>query len=206
MLKVGITGGIGSGKTTVCQLFELLGIPVFYADEAARALMDEDPALRADISKLFGEDIYINGLLNRAAVSSAVFGHPEKLAALNALVHPVSLAAARRWLEMQTTPYAVKEAAIFFESGTYIDIEVMIGVSAPTELRISRVMKRSALSREEVLARMARQMDEDEKMRRCDFVIINDDKTAVIPQVLALHERLLHRAKGASALVKDDIS
>ena len=194
MLKVGITGGIGSGKTTVCHLFEVLGIPVFYADEAARALMDEDVALMASITALFGEPIYQSGKLDRAALSAAVFAHPEKLAALNALVHPAALAAARLWLEAQQTPYAIKEAAIFFESGTNIDIDVMIGVSAPVELRIARAMSRSALSREEVLSRMARQMDDDEKMRRCDYVINNDGNTAVIPQVLALHQQLLGRA------------
>jgi len=194
MLKVGITGGIGSGKTTVCHMFEILRIPVFYADEAAKALMDNDAALKAKIAALFGEDIYLDGKLNRAALSSAVFGNPEMLAALNAMVHPASLAAARAWLDAQTTPYAVKEAAIFFESGTYIDIDVMIGVSAPEETRISRVMQRSAISREEVLARMSRQMNEQEKMDRCDYVIVNDGTEAVIPQVLRLHEQLLKQA------------
>jgi dephospho-CoA kinase len=194
MLKVGITGGIGSGKTTVCQLFEILGIPVFYADEAARALMEEDPSLVASISALFGESIYQHGKLDRAAVSAAVFGRPEKLAALNALVHPAALAAARQWLERQETPYSIKEAAIFFEAGTDVDIDIMIGVSAPVEVRIARAMSRSGMTREEVLGRMARQMDEDEKMSRCDYVIINDGNTALIPQVLRLHEELLSKA------------
>ena len=194
MLKVGITGGIGSGKTTVCQLFEILGVPVFYADEAARALMDEDQVLVASIKALFGASIYQNGKLDRAAVSAAVFGHPEKLAALNALVHPAALAAARRWLEEQKTAYAIKEAAIFFEAGTDVDIDLMIGVSAPVEVRIARAMSRSGLTRAEVLGRMARQMDEEEKMSRCDYIINNDDNTALIPQVLRLHEELLGRA------------
>jgi dephospho-CoA kinase len=193
MLKMGITGGIGSGKTTVCHLFEVLGIPVFYADEAARALMDEDAALMAAISTLFGDHIYQSGKLDRPAVSTAVFAHPEKLAALNALVHPAAVAAADRWMHAQKTPYAIKEAAIFFESGTYIGVDVMIGVSAPVEVRIARAMSRSRLTREEVLARMARQMDDDEKMRRCDYVINNNGNTAVIPQVLALHQQLLGR-------------
>jgi dephospho-CoA kinase len=196
-LKVGITGGIGSGKTTVCHFFELLGIPVFYADEAARALMDDDPALKAGIASLFGEGVYKSGKLDRAAVSAAVFGNPEKLNALNALVHPASVAAAARWLERQATPYALKEAAIFFESGTYAGMDVMVGVRAPQELRIARAMSRSGLTRDEVLSRMARQMDEDEKMARCDYVIVNDGRQAVIPQTLALHEALLARAARA---------
>src|SRR5215475_116112 len=105
MLKVGITGGIGSGKTTVCQLFELLGIPVFYADEAARALMDEDEDLKTSIRALLGEAVYVNGRLDRTAVGAQVFQHPEKLVALNALVHPASIAAGERWMAAQSTPY-----------------------------------------------------------------------------------------------------
>ena len=163
----------------------------FYADEAARALMEEDPSLVASISALFGESIYQNGKLDRAAVSAAVFGRPEKLAALNALVHPAALAAARQWLERQVTLYSIKEAAIFFEAGTDVDIDIMIGVSAPVETRIARAMSRSGMTREEVLGRMARQMDEDEKMSRCDYVINNDGNTALIPQVLAINEQLL---------------
>ena len=190
MLKVGITGGIGSGKSTVCALFEVLGIPVFYADEAARRVMDEDVALRAGISDLFGKDIYTEGHLDRPALSKAVFGNPEKLAALNALVHPATIAAAERWMAAQQSPYAIKEAAIFFESGSNAGMDIMIGVSAPKELRIQRAMKRSSLSREDVEARMARQMDEDEKMGRCDYVIVNDEVQALIPQVLQLDARL----------------
>ena len=198
MLKVGITGGIGSGKSTVCALFEVLGIPVFYADEAARSLMDTDPALKTSIAALFGEAIYVNGRLDRPAVSQAVFGNPEKLAALNALVHPASVAAAERWLTMQTAPYAIKEAAIFFESGTHTGMDVMIGISAPEGLRIERAMKRNGMSRDEVLARMARQMTEAEKMSRCDYIIVNDDRQAVLPQVLALDEKLRTAAKAIS--------
>jgi dephospho-CoA kinase len=199
MLKVGITGGIGSGKTTVCGLFEVLGIPVFYADDAARALMDEDVALKAAIGALFGNHIYHAGRLDRAAVSAAVFGNPEKLTALNALVHPASVAAAERWLLQQHTPYAVKEAAIFFESGTHTGMNVMIGVSAPVEVRIARAIARSGLTRAEVLARIARQMDDAEKMRRCDYVINNDGAAAVLPQVLSLHEKMLERSKKSDA-------
>jgi dephospho-CoA kinase len=194
MLKVGITGGIGSGKTTVCRFFEVLGIPVFYADEAARALMDEDPDLVAAISSLFGEDIYAGGKLDRLMLSRIVFEEPAKLQSLNALVHPASVSAANRWLERQTTPYAIKEAAIFFESGSYTGVDIMVGVYAPVDIRIARTMKRSNLTEAEVCARMARQMDDAEKMKRCDYVINNDGVAAVIPQALSLHEMLLKRA------------
>lgn len=189
MLKVGITGGIGSGKSTVCALFEVLGIPVFYADDAARNLMNEDAALKKAITALFGESIYANGLLDRPALSAAVFNNPEKLATLNALVHPASIAAGERWIASQKTSYVVKEAAIFFESGAYKAMDVMIGVQAPKDIRIERAMHRSNLTKEEVEARLARQMAEDEKMARCDYVIVNDGKTPIIPQVLRLDAR-----------------
>lgn len=195
MLKVGITGGIGTGKTIVCRLFALLGIPVFYADDAARALMDTDPALKAAISKLLGPEVYQEGQLNRPLVGQLVFNQPEKLAQLNALVHPATIRHAQEWMERQRTPYALKEAAIFFESGSYKEMDLMIGIDAPEELRIQRVIQRNHISREEVLLRMSRQMDNTEKMSRCNFVILNDDVTALIPQVLAVHQQLLGKAE-----------
>ena len=198
MLKAGITGGIGSGKTTVCGLFEILGVPVFYADDVARALMDTDSGLKAAITALFGAEVYVNSRLDRAALAREVFGRPARLAALNALVHPASVAAAARWLAAQHTPYAVKEAAIFFESGTYATMDVMIGVSAPRALRAERVMARSGLTQNEVELRMAQQMDERDKMSRCDYVIVNDDVNALLPQVLHLHQTLLRRAEDSA--------
>jgi len=197
MLKIGITGGIGSGKTTVCQVFSTLGIPVFYADDAAKYLMEHDEALIDKIKALFGNDIYQDNKLNRTKVSALVFKEPEKLQALNALVHPATVQYAKEWFLSQHAPYAIKEAAIFFESGTNKDIDLMIGVSAPKELRIQRAIQRSQASREDILNRMAQQMDEDEKMKRCDFVIFNDEQTAIIPQVLEIHKILLAKSKAS---------
>lgn len=194
MLKAGITGGIGSGKTTVCQVFETLGIPVFYADLETRNLVNTDPSVRADIQSLFGADIYQDGLLDRRKVASIVFADKHKLEQLNAITHPAAIAAAERWLQQQTTPYALKEAALFFETGSHKNMDVMIGVYAPLEVRISRVMAREHTSRQEVLDRINRQMEEDDKMRQCDFVIVNDGQQAVITQVLALHQQLLEKA------------
>lgn len=194
MLKAGITGGIGSGKSVVCQVFTTLGIPVFNADDAARYLTDNDPALIQGISALFGNDIYTQNKLNREKLSAIVYQQPELLQQLNALVHPATIAYSRQWLKAQTASYIIKEAAIFFESGSYKDMDVMIGVSAPEEVRLKRAMARSYFSEEKVRSIMAQQMNEDEKMKRCDYVIINDDKTAVLPQVLELHRVLL--AKG----------
>jgi dephospho-CoA kinase len=194
MLKAGITGGIGSGKTIVCQVFTTLGIPVFYADEAARYLMEYDTALVHEIAALLGEDVYIKGKLDRAKVSAIIFEQPGKLAQINALVHPATINYSRRWMQQQTATYVIKEAAIFFESGSYSEMDVMIGVRAPLHLRVKRAMDRSNLSREQVIAIESKQMDEDEKMKRCEYVITNDDVSAVLPQVLAIHKQLLSRS------------
>lgn len=194
MLKVGITGGIGSGKTTVCQVFETLGIPVFYADRAGKFLMENDAVLINSIKELFGTDVYDGGVLNREKIASIVFKSPAILEDLNNIVHPAVIRYGRQWMESQQTPYALKEAAIFFESGSYKDMDVMIGVYAPRKLRILRIVARDNVSQEKILERMSFQMDEEEKMKRCDFVITNDDVQAILPQVLGLHQMLLQKA------------
>lgn len=195
MLKVGVTGGIGSGKSMVCRVFETLGIPVFYADTAAKQLMETDTALVSSIKELFGDDIYTAGKLNRERVSSLVFKNPELLQQLNKLVHPATIKYGKEWIQQQKAPYTIKEAAIFFETGTHTDMDVIIGVYAPKELRIQRAMQRDSVAEEKILQRMAQQMDEEEKMKRCHYVIINDDATAVIPQVMKLHEELMKKVK-----------
>ena len=194
MLKVGITGGIGSGKSVVCQVFETLGIPVFYADKAARYLMEHDALLIDSIKMLFGNDVYEGGKLNREKVASVAFRDHNVLQELNSIVHPATIRYGLQWMEKQNAPYTLKEAAIFFESGSEGSVDVMIGVYAPRKVRILRVMERDGISQEKVLERMAQQMDEEEKMKRCDHVITNDGETAIIPQVLALHELLLAQA------------
>ncbi len=194
MLKVGLTGGIGSGKSVVCQVFSTLGIPVFNADLAARHIMENDQLLVHSIKELLGGEVYNKGILDRPKVASIVFNKPELLAQLNALVHPTTVKYANDWLAKQTTPYAIKEAAIYFESGSYNEMDVMIGVYAPQEIRIKRAMNRGKQTREEVLSIIGRQMNEEEKMNRCDFVITNEDVTAVLPQVLGVHKALLQKA------------
>jgi dephospho-CoA kinase len=191
MLRIGITGGIGSGKTVVAKVFETLGIPVYYADEAAKRLMNEDATLKEKIRSQFGEESYIDGKLNRAFIASVVFANPDKLALLNSIVHPVTIADAHQWMLQQTTPYAIKEAALTFESGSNKELDKIIGVYAPAPLRILRAMQRDHSDREEVLARMKRQMNEEEKMRLCDYVITNDEQTMILPQILELHQKFL---------------
>jgi dephospho-CoA kinase len=196
MLKVGITGGIGSGKSIVCQVFTTLGIPVFRADDAARYLLGNDPTVITRVKALLGNDVYANGLPDRAAIAKMVFNSPDKLNGLNAIMHPATIAYGLQWMAAQQAPYVIKEAAIFFESGSNMDMDVMIGVYAPQELRIQRAMQRTGTTMPDIQSRIAQQMNEDEKMGRCNYVIINDDATAVLPQVLGIHRLLLERMGG----------
>jgi dephospho-CoA kinase len=190
-LKVGLTGGIGSGKSMVARIFEILGIPVYYADEAARELQNNDPQLQAQIISLFGPGAYVEGKLDRKFISTVVFGDRDKLEQLNALVHPATIRDAAEWLEKQDSPYAIKEAALIFESGSQRDLDLVIGVTAPEALRIKRTMHRDSVSEEEVRQRMERQLSDRIKMRLCDYVIHNDEQQLLIPQVLVIHEKLL---------------
>jgi dephospho-CoA kinase len=191
MLKVGLTGGIGSGKTTVAQIFEVLSIPVYYADSAARDLMNHDPELKKKIIASFGSDAYQNGELNRSYLGSVVFPDTEKLNLLNSIVHPVTIRDSANWMKNQKSPYAIKEAALIFEAGLEKHLDYIIGVTAPESLRIKRVVERDHVPMEKVLDRMRHQMNEKEKISRCDFVIQNDGLTALLPQVLAIHEFLM---------------
>lgn len=193
MLKVGITGGIGSGKSTVARMFEVLGVPVFYADTEARKMMEEDEEVHAAIIGLFGPEAYAEGRLNRKLLSTSIFNNRQLLEQLNAIVHPAILRKADNWMDGQTTPYALKEAALIFESGGQRYLDLVVGVHAPEALRIARVMKRDGISRDTVLARMRQQIDESVKMRLCDFIIRNNDLELVIPQVVAIHEKILAR-------------
>jgi dephospho-CoA kinase len=200
MLKVGLTGGIGSGKTTVAKIFELLNVPVYYADDAAKRIMNENTDLKNQIKKQFGENSYLNGELNRRFIASQVFSDNYKLELLNAIVHPVTMKDALQWFDKQTTPYAIKEAALLFEAGATEHLDVIIGVFAPKELRIKRTVDRGELSREDVVKRMDRQIQEEIKIKLCDFVLNNDEQQLLIPRILELHQRLLMMAKEKSAV------
>ncbi len=194
-LKIGITGGIGSGKTTVCKIFETLDIPIYYADDRAKMLMTTDKNLVEDIKKLFGEEAYLpDGSLNRKLISEKAFSNPLILNELNALVHPVVLSDGEAWHKAQTqAPYTLKEAAILFESGSYKYVDKIITVFAPQNVRLERVILRGGgtLSRADVEARMAKQMSEEEKMQRADFIIYNDGSQLLLPQVMAIHKKLI---------------
>jgi dephospho-CoA kinase len=200
-LKIGLTGGIGSGKTTVAKIFELLGVPVYYADDAAKRIMIEDEELRSAIRKQFGEDSYKNNELNREHLATKVFNDPFQLEVLNSLVHPATIREAARWMNEQHVPYTIKEAALIFESGSGEHLDYIVGVSAPVQLRIDRTMERNKISREEVVKRMNHQIDEKMKMKLCDFVIHNDEQQLLIPQVIELHQKLLDLATGKSQTI-----
>lgn len=191
LLKVGLTGGIGSGKTTVANVFITLGVPVFFADDVARKILNEDVILMQKIQDAFGVAVYENGFLNRKYIADIVFKDSHKLEQLNSLVHPATIAMAEQWMNQQTTPYAVKEAALLFEAGTASGLHYIIGVYAPQHLRIQRVIQRDNVSPEEVIARMNKQINEEIKMSLCDFVITNDEQELVIPQILAINRTLI---------------
>jgi len=194
MLRIGLTGGIGSGKSTVTAIFEIFGIPVYKADDAAKRVMNEDRELKKSIIRHFGADSYLGGTLNRKHLSSIVFQDSEKLRLLNSLVHPATIADSVRWMNSQKGPYAIKEAALIFETGQQQGLDFVIGVFAPEAIRIARTMSRDHLTREEVLSRMSKQMNESRKISLCQFVVRNDEQTAVLPQVEAIHQELLRLA------------
>jgi dephospho-CoA kinase len=193
MLKVGITGNIGSGKTTVSKIFEVLGIPVFYADDEAKNVMVNDAILIDAIKKTFGTQSYFDdGTLNRKHIAGIVFNNDAELAKLNAIVHPATFRAFDNWLPKHVNaPYILKEAALLFESDSYKLCDKTIMVTAPLDIRVKRVMLRDGLSEEEILKREANQFTEEKKTGLSDFVIKNDNAELVIPQVLKLHQLFL---------------
>lgn len=202
ILRVGLTGGIGSGKSTVAQIFEALDIPVSYADQEAKRIMNEDAGLRAAIIARFGPEAYNaeTGLLDRRWMAAQVFSDPARLDALNSLVHPVTIREGEKWMLSMAgrAPYAIREAALIFETASAAHLDFIIGVYAPSSLRIQRTIGRDHLTRDAVLQRMRYQINEEIKMRLCDAVIQNDGLQAVLPQVLALHEQLLRLAAKAA--------
>jgi dephospho-CoA kinase len=198
-LRAGITGGIGSGKTTVCQIFETLGVPVYYADHWAKWLVVHDAALRAAIEGEFGRKAYTAaGEYDRAYIAGVVFADATRLQALNALVHPAVERHAAAWHGEQAAlghAYTLKEAALLIESGSYRHLDRLIVVTAPEDERIRRVMQRDGLDEAAVRARLRSQLPETEKVALADLVIVNDGRQALIPQVLAVHRALELAAK-----------
>lgn len=191
MIKVGITGGIGSGKSTICRVFSVLGIPVFVADEVAKQLMNTDEQLRADLIRLFGDAVYLpNGVVDRKYLAGIVFNDPSSLKKLNAVVHPAVHRAFEKWVKHQNAPYVLHEAAILFESGFNRMMDYTITIVTDEQERIERVMKRDKISEELVRQRIRNQFTDEQRIGLADFVIRNNDEDLVIPQVLEIDRKI----------------
>ena len=195
MLKVGITGGIGSGKTTVCKMFETQGVPVYYADDRAKYLMQHEHFLIDLIKKNFGEEVYVNGTLDRKLLAAKVFNDKAKLDLRNSLVHPAVYRDTERWVEEQKekkVAYILKEAALLVETGSYKALDKLIVVTAPLETRIERVSERDKSDAVDVLARVKNQLPEEEKLKLADYVITNNGSLdELAQQVLKIHEKMI---------------
>lgn len=192
-LQIGITGGIGSGKSTICRIFKVLGVPVYDADLRARQLMEHDQMLIESIRQTFGAAAYKkDGTLDRIFMANAVFGNQEALTQLNALVHPRVRLDYEAWSSAQLARYVLREAALLYESGSYTTVEKMIVVTSPHDLRIKRVLLRDKhRSHKDIEAIIANQLSDEEKSKRADYIIQNDERHLVIPQVLALHQQFM---------------
>ena len=186
MKKIGLTGGIGAGKTYVSKIFQQMGIPIFNADEQAKKCMVEDANLKAAVQLAFGESMYLKGVLQKDALAKIVFNNTEALAKLSALVHPIVKQKFEDWCTQQSTSLVIKEAAILFESGSHLGLDAVVCVSAPENLRIERVKKRDGSSVAQIQSRMSKQMSQAEKEELADFLIVNDQVQLLLPQVLTI--------------------
>ena len=188
--RIGITGGIGSGKTTVCRIVETMGFPVYYSDDRAKALMEEDVALSAAIKTAFGEEAYEGSRPNRAYLATVIFQHPEKREELNALVHPRVRADFDHWASQQESELVFQESALLFETKGYQRFDATILVTAPEPIRVQRILKRDITTEAAVKARIANQLPDEAKIPLADFVIQNDDQQLVLPQLLEVISQL----------------
>jgi dephospho-CoA kinase len=194
MKKVGLTGGIGSGKTLVCRVFEKLGVPVFYADQEAKWLYDHEETVKQALISHFGTELYDQEGLKRKVLANKIFHDPGALKRVNAIVHPFVRRRFHAWAARQShKPYVIEEAAILFESGAHKELDHTILVYAPEKLRIKRVMERDRSDEESVRARMTHQTDDEEKKEKAEWVIYNDGSRMVIPQILDIHKQLIDK-------------
>lgn len=193
MQKIGLTGGIGSGKSWVAQIFESLGIPCYNADEGAKKLMNSDEKLIQEVKSLLGAESYINGVLHRQFVANKIFNDPELLQRMNGIIHPAVYQDFQQWAVAQQSPYVLEESAILFEEDIYKRFDANILVIAPVQTRIERVKKRSYLNEDQIRRRMDKQWLDEKKIKLADYIIKNDGQQSVLLQVLATHKQLLSR-------------
>ena len=191
MKKIGITGGIGSGKTYVASVFQSLGIPIFNADIQAKKIMTSSGKLIKLVKEEFGNDIYKDSDLNKEKLASIVFSNSDKLQKLNSLVHPIVKEEFNNWCKKQISPYVIKEAAIVFESNSHLELDAVICVSAPLNLRMKRLFKRDNSSEKEMKKRIENQISQEEKEKRSDYIIVNNEKDLLLPQIIKIHKVLL---------------
>ena len=190
MHKVGVTGGIGSGKSTVCRIFQVLGIPVYFADDRARSLIVSDSRIREGYMRLFGPEVYVNGRLNRQLVAEKIFSDRSLLHEVNRLVHPVVREDFLQWVEQQEAPYVIEEAAVLLESGGQENLDKVVTISAPESVRVRRVCERDGINPHKVRERMKSQWTDEQRRKAADYEIIADDRHRVIPRVLQIHNEL----------------
>jgi dephospho-CoA kinase len=191
MKKIGITGGIGSGKTYVASVFQSLGIPIFNADIQAKKIMTSSRKLIKLLKKEFGNDIYKDSDLNKEKLASIVFSDSDKLQKLNSLVHPIVKEELNSWCLKQTSTYIIKESAILFESNSHIGLDAVICVSAPLDLRMKRLLNRDDYSEKEIKKRIENQISQEEKEKLSDYIIVNDEKELLLPKIIKIHKELL---------------
>jgi dephospho-CoA kinase len=191
MLQIGLTGGIGVGKTTVSKILNVLEIPVFNADDEAKKIMRTDEMVQKNIIAAFGKESYQNNKLNTQYIANIVFNNSYQLEILNSIVHPATINYYNNWVLQQTAAYVVKEAALMFEAGSTTNINFIIGVFAPKNVRYKRVMQRDNITKEQVDARMQHQIDDEIKLKLCDAVIINDEQHLLINQVIKIHNQIM---------------
>lgn len=194
-MKLGVTGGIGSGKTTVCKIFSILGVPVFSADETARTIMESDMVVAEAVKRAVGTDVYKDGILERRKLAAIVFNNPDLLKRINTIVHPAVFQEFTKWEKKQQFPYVIMEAAILFESGADMMVDKVLTVIAPENERIRRVARRNNLTEKEIIERIRNQHSDYFRVERSDFVVDNSGNILVIPQVLRIHEEMLFLSK-----------
>jgi len=194
MHKVGVTGGIGSGKTLVCEVFKRLGISVYNADNEAKNILNSNTEVRKSIENYYGQDIYQKHILSKKKLAEIIFNNTEAIQKINSIVHPVVQQNFIEWCKLQENkPYVIEEAAIIFESGAYKELDYTINVFAPEQIRIQRVMERDRATIEDVKNRMQNQMNDDERVKLANFTIINDGTKMIIPQILEIHSKIVNQ-------------
>jgi dephospho-CoA kinase len=190
-LKLGITGGIGSGKTTVCKVFAVFGIPVFSADDEAKRIQDNDRDLQIKINSVVGKDLFPAGMLDRPEMAKLIFNNKDVLEKVNSIVHPAVFRSYNEWVKKQNSPYCIMEAAILFESGASRLMDRIVTVITPMEERIERLLRGNKLSREQIVERIKNQIDDESRIKQSDFVIFNSENDMIVPAIIEIHKEML---------------